>query len=131
MILKDKYFLFQVHKTVTELNRFQSEQILPVMWMEVTSDEVPEELRAMIYHSTFSANAIQLSLRYGSLFGLAVSLMMLAAGCYLKSTEGELIRNRSKLDAAFKATGTVTIEELVTIDLNDPPKTESNYLVKD
>ncbi|CAD7078472.1 unnamed protein product [Hermetia illucens] len=37
--------------------------ILPVMWLEVTSGEINDELRAMIYHSTFSANAIQLALK--------------------------------------------------------------------
>ncbi|XP_055318862.1 scavenger receptor class B member 1-like isoform X3 [Sitodiplosis mosellana] len=122
----------QVHKAErSELNRFENEQILPVMWMEVTSDEVPEELRAMIYHSTFSANAIQMSLRYGSLFGLAVSVTMLVAGCYLKNTESDQGKFKGIKD--IKKAGTVTIEELVTIDLNDPLRThtESNYLVKE
>lgn len=123
----------EVHKTLKyELDRFQPEQILPVMWMEVTSSEVPEELRAVIYHSTFSANAIQLSLRYGSLFGLAVSITMLVAGCYLKNTEAEqLTRPIGVKD--FKQAGKVTIDELVTIDLNDPSRTltDSNYLVKE
>lgn len=122
----------QVHKTLSILDPFDREQILPVMWMEVTSEDVPEELRAMIYHSTFSANAIQLSLRYGSLFGLAVSITMLVAGCYLKNAESEQFA-RSKGFKDIKQAGTVTIEELVTIDLNDPSKThtESNYLVKE
>lgn len=122
----------EVHKTIPELAKFQPEQILPVMWMEVTSSEVPEELRAVIYHSTFSANAIQLSLRYGSLFGLAVSIAMLVAGCYLKSTETEQMA-RSKGIKDIKFVGKATADELVTIDLNDPSKTinDSNYLVKE
>lgn len=105
----------QVHRTLSELNRFQSEQILPVMWMEVTSDEVPEELRAVIYHSTFSANAIQLSLRYGSLFGLAISITMLVAGCYIKNSDD------NKKETEIITATTVTVDELVMIDLNAAP----------
>lgn len=123
----------EIHKTLeSELKSFQPEQILPVMWMEVTSSEVPEELRAVIYHSTFSANAIQLSLRYGSLFGLVISITMLVAGCYLKNTEDDQLA-RSKGIKDFKQAGKINIDELVTIDLNDPSKTltDSNYLVKE
>lgn len=105
----------QVHKSLSELGSFQNEQILPVMWMEVTSDEVPEELRAVIYHSTFSANAIQLSLRYGSLFGLAISMTLLVAGCYIKNSE------ENKETETITAT-TVTVDEFVTIDLNAAAK---------
>lgn len=70
---------------VSGLDKFDDEQILPVMWMEVTSDEIPEEFRTMIYHSTFSANAIQLSLRYGSLLAVAITVAVLVAGYYLNS----------------------------------------------
>jgi len=63
---------FQINVQVTKgglrsLRYFDDNQILPVIWMEITSGEISKELRAMIYHSTFSANAIQLSLRYGTL----------------------------------------------------------------
>lgn len=123
----------QVFKGRRELNPFKVGQILPVMWMEITSDDVPEELRSMIYHSTFSANAIQLSLRYGSLFGLVVSITMLIAACFLKSSDREQIARTKNIKDVKQATGIVTFDELVTIDLNDPSKThtESNFRVKE
>lgn len=74
---------------IPDLNNFDDEQILPVMWMEVTSDEIPEEFRAMIYHSTFSANAIQLSLRYGSLLVVTITLAVLVAGYYYNAKAEE------------------------------------------
>lgn len=49
--------------------------------MEVAPGELSEELRAMIYHSTFSANAIQLYLRYGTLLVSLTSLILLIATC--------------------------------------------------
>ncbi|XP_031630052.1 lysosome membrane protein 2 isoform X2 [Contarinia nasturtii] len=118
----------QVFKGRDELRRFQEGQILPIIWMEITSDNVPEELQSIIYHSTLSANAIQLSLRYGSLFGLAVSITLLVTGCYLKSNDGDQIVRTKGIKNIKQAPGTFTIEELVTIDLNDPSltHTESN-----
>lgn len=122
----------QVQSSTFTSDKFTNDMILPLIWMEVTSDEVPETLRAMIYHSTFSANAIQLSLRYGSLFGLLVSIMLLVAGCYLKAGEdGQLARSNGIRN--IMQGDRVTIEETVTIDLNDPSRTipDSNYPVKE
>lgn len=73
-------FLFLV-----ELDRFEDGQILPVLWMEVTSGEISKELRAMIYHSTFSANAIQISLRYGTLLLCIVLVTLIVVIIYFKS----------------------------------------------
>lgn len=64
------------------MNPLEEGQYLPVLWMEVTSGELSEELKAMIYHSSFSANAIQLSLKYGSLLVSATTMAMLVAACY-------------------------------------------------
>lgn len=64
------------------LDRFENYQILPVIWMEVMSGVLSEELRSMIYHSTFSANAIQLSFKYGTLLVGVASLGMLVATLY-------------------------------------------------
>lgn len=67
------------------LSAFDDGQILPVLWMEVTSGDISKELRAMIYHSTFSANAIQISLRYGSLSLCVILLILIVVICYFKS----------------------------------------------
>uniref|UniRef100_A0A8D8ARV8 Lysosome membrane protein 2 n=1 Tax=Culex pipiens TaxID=7175 RepID=A0A8D8ARV8_CULPI len=77
----------QVKKTayITGLEHFQDDQILPVIWLEVVPGEISEELRNMIYHSTFSANAIQLSFKYGSLFVCLASLALLTITCYFRT----------------------------------------------
>lgn len=49
------------------------------------SGSISEDLRATIYHSTFSANAIQLSLRYGTLLVCVTTLAMLVASIYYRS----------------------------------------------
>lgn len=71
-----------LHTFVTGMKELKEGQYLPILWMEVTSGELSEELRTVIYHSTFSANAIQLSLRYGSLLISATTMAMLVAACY-------------------------------------------------
>lgn len=57
---------------------------------------------------------------------------MLVAVCIIKNNEGDQLA-RTKGIKDIKQAGTVTIEELVTIDLNNPSRThtESNYLVKE
>lgn len=94
--------------------------------MEMTSGEVPENFRTVIYQSTFSANAIQIALRYGSLFGLLLSAVMLFTGFYVRNgeTASQTTYSSHPTDASFKTTGTVTIEELVTINLNENNKTD-------
>lgn len=89
----------QVQKVnmISDLARFDNNQILPVLWMEVMSGELSEELRAMIYHSTFSANAIQLSLRYGTLLVCVISLAMLIAACYFKNKNSNEKENQFQL----------------------------------
>lgn len=78
-----------VDNTAMGLTRFQQGQILPVLWMEVTSGELSAELRGMIYHTTFSANAIQSILQYGSLSVFVISLIMLITGCYYKNKSND------------------------------------------
>lgn len=74
------------------MNGLHEGQYLPVLWMEISSGELSDELRAMIYHSTFSANAIQLSLRYGSLLISASTMAMLVAACYYNRKNNQLLQ---------------------------------------
>lgn len=125
-ILFPRHFIYQVKPSTNPLSRFKRDQILPILWMEMTSGEVPEKIRAVIYHSTFSANAIQIALRYGSLFGLILSAVMLFTGFYVRNNESpsQITYPSHPADASFQTTGTVTIEELVTINLNDANKND-------
>ena len=85
-----------------ELKQFEDGQILPVIWMEVVPGEISKELRAMIYHSTFSANAIQLSLRFGTLIAFVTSLALLVGAIFYrkrtvtKSLQESEIENHNK-----------------------------------
>ncbi|XP_058826599.1 lysosome membrane protein 2 [Topomyia yanbarensis] len=77
----------QVRKTsyITGLEKFDEDHILPVVWLEVVPGVISEELRNMIYHSTFSANAIQLSFKYGSLLICVTTLALLSMACYFRT----------------------------------------------
>lgn len=55
--------------------------------MEVVSGSISAELRSLIYHSTFSANAMQLLLNYGTLIASATSLALLLLMCFYKPAE--------------------------------------------
>ncbi|XP_053661635.1 scavenger receptor class B member 1 [Anopheles marshallii] len=74
----------QVQKAamVSGLEKFKEGQYLPVIWLEVVPGVISDELRAMIYHSTYSANAIQMSLRVGTLAIFVLSFVLLIAKCY-------------------------------------------------
>lgn len=122
---------FQINVQVTKINsipelqNFNDEQILPVMWMEVTSDTIPEEFRAMIYHSTFSANAIQLSLRYGSLLVVTITVAVLVAGYYYNAKTEEEKLAAATAAAAEAATPAAVArarfdKEFEEIDLGGP-----------
>lgn len=61
--------------------------MLPVIWMEIVSGNISDELRSLIYHSTFGVNAIQLALNYGTLIASATSLSLLILICLYKRTK--------------------------------------------
>lgn len=76
---------------ISGLDRFEADQILPVIWIEIVPGEISEDLRNMIYHSTFSANAIQLSFKYGSLLISVTTFALLALACYFR-TKGNFMK---------------------------------------
>lgn len=92
----------QVRKTayITGLEQFNDDQILPTIWLEVVPGDISEELRNMIYHSTFSANAIQLSFKYGSLFICVASLALLTITCYFRTKNN--LNNNAKQNESPK-----------------------------
>ncbi|XP_055385355.1 lysosome membrane protein 2 [Condylostylus longicornis] len=65
-----------------ELKRMDEGIILPILWLEITQGELNEELQTLIFHSTFSANAIQYALKYGTLLICVTTLALLVAGVY-------------------------------------------------
>ncbi|XP_013196356.1 scavenger receptor class B member 1-like [Amyelois transitella] len=76
---------FQVRKTgmFTSLGFLKQGIILPVAWIEMSLDELPESLRSLIYHGTYSTAAVQLGLTVTCVVALVVSaicLLMLLFG---------------------------------------------------
>lgn len=96
------------------LKSFEDNPILPVLWMEVISGEITDELRAMIYHSTFSANAIQLSLRYGSLLLCVTTLAMLVAAFYYRGKSKMQQQQQQKLTENGKQLNEPTLAEQIS-----------------
>ncbi|XP_058123242.1 scavenger receptor class B member 1-like [Anopheles ziemanni] len=99
----------QVQKAsgITGLEKFQDGLYLPVLWLEVVPGVISEELRSMIYHSTYSANAIQMSLRVASLVFFVLSLVMLLARFYCCSK----VTNSMKRDEQERHSAQVRYEE--------------------
>ncbi|KAK7866496.1 hypothetical protein R5R35_014360 [Gryllus longicercus] len=75
---------------VDHLDAFNDRDILPISWVNVVLDELPEELRFAMYHVTFSVRALQLVLMYG--------LPAVAACCALALLR-EWLRARGRLRA--------------------------------
>lgn len=88
--------------------------ILPVMWLEVTSGELTDDLRALIYHSSFSANAIQLALKYGTLLICVTTLALLVAACYYRGKSKELYEREKELESLSKSQLKINEEQMTT-----------------
>ncbi|XP_058459928.1 lysosome membrane protein 2 isoform X2 [Malaya genurostris] len=88
------------------LEKFNEDQILPVIWLEVVPGVISEELRNMIYHSTFSANAIQLSFKYGSLLICVTTFALLAVACYFRTKNNSDYLNKTSNKAVIMSNST-------------------------
>ncbi|XP_049883790.1 scavenger receptor class B member 1-like [Pectinophora gossypiella] len=82
-------FNIQVRKTpmFSSLNFLPHGLILPIAWVEMSVEELPESLRSLVYHGTYSTAAVQLGLIVTSVIALVVSGICL---CLL------LVRKRQK-----------------------------------
>nr|QNL15119.1 sensory neuron membrane protein 3 [Aulacocentrum confusum] len=69
---------------VPYLGNLDDGQILPLIWIEVAVDDIPEPLLGMLKHAVFTANFIEGACQWGSVFGMVFSLCFLA---YLLQTE--------------------------------------------
>lgn len=110
---------------LAKYSKFPDKIILPLCWFEFTSGEIPAELKKMICkffkfisktihtiiifiyfildHTTYSANAVFLSLQYGSLICVLISaiLLLLTSYCFLITQDKRL---RDQLDVNVMAT---------------------------
>lgn len=75
--------------------------------MEVVSGEISEELRATIYHSTFSMNAIELSLCYGTLLCCVVSVALFGLGMSRRRRQAQAAADELTIKSAMVAVASV------------------------
>jgi scavenger receptor class B, member 1 len=75
-----KFGLLWDRKTL--FKNFPENMILPIMWFEVTSGEIPPEFQSIVFHTTQSANATYIALKYGSLIGALVSIILLSLSAH-------------------------------------------------
>lgn len=74
----------QTDSFISGLGKLKQDDILPIIWLEVVPGEFDESLKNLIYHSSFSANAVQLGLRWGTAFICLISLLLLIAAIYCR-----------------------------------------------
>ncbi|XP_058800770.1 lysosome membrane protein 2-like isoform X3 [Phymastichus coffea] len=58
------------------LGRLKDGAILPVLWIEVGIDEIPDSVMNILYHSYYTANTIEACLQWGSLLSLFSSVFL-------------------------------------------------------
>lgn len=88
------------------MGRIKDGSILPILWVEVGIDEIPESAMNILYHAYYTANTIEACLNWGSLLGLILAVVSL--GCLLSKRRNKeqhivLHRNVSGQDPLIEA----------------------------
>nr|XP_016927599.1 lysosome membrane protein 2 isoform X2 [Drosophila suzukii]XP_016927600.1 lysosome membrane protein 2 isoform X2 [Drosophila suzukii] len=83
--------------------RLKNATILPLMWIEITSGDFSEEVLHTLYISTFGLNAIQQTLKYGTLLISVTSFSLIVAGVYYLNSRREEQLQESKSSAELEA----------------------------
>lgn len=84
-------------------DRLKNTTILPLMWIEITSGDFSEEVLHTLYLSTFGLNAIQQTLKYGTLLISVTSFSLIVAGVYYLNSRREQQLQASKTSAELEA----------------------------
>ncbi|KAH8233170.1 hypothetical protein KR026_005039 [Drosophila bipectinata] len=84
--------------------RLKNATILPLIWIEITANDFSEDVLHTLYISTFGLDALQLSLKYGTLLISVTTFSLIVAGVYyLNSRREELHLQESKSSAELEA----------------------------
>ena len=59
------------------LGNVKDGMILPLIWVEVGVDNIPQSVRKLLYHAYYTANIIEACLQWGSLITLILSTSIL------------------------------------------------------
>ncbi|EDW92644.1 uncharacterized protein Dyak_GE14460, isoform C [Drosophila yakuba] len=84
-------------------DRMKNTTILPLIWIEITSGDFSEEVLHTLYLSTFGLNAIQQTLKYGTLLISVTSFSLIVAGVYYLNSRREEQLQESKTSAELEA----------------------------
>ncbi|KAI8034137.1 hypothetical protein M5D96_013099 [Drosophila gunungcola] len=76
--------------------RLRNTTILPLMWIEITSGDFSEEVLHKLYLSTFGLNAIQQTLKYGTLLISVTLFSLIVAVVYYMNSRREEQLEESK-----------------------------------
>ncbi|XP_017120067.1 scavenger receptor class B member 1 [Drosophila elegans] len=83
--------------------RLRNTTILPLMWIEITSGDFSEEVLHKLYLSTFGLNAIQQTLKYGTLLISVTLFSLIVAVVYYMNSRREEQLEESKSSAELEA----------------------------
>ncbi|XP_052843672.1 LOW QUALITY PROTEIN: scavenger receptor class B member 1 [Drosophila gunungcola] len=83
--------------------RLRNTTILPLMWIEITSGDFSEEVLHKLYLSTFGLNAIQQTLKYGTLLISVTLFSLIVAVVYYMNSRREEQLEESKSFAELEA----------------------------
>lgn len=75
--------------------------ILPILWIEVGIDKIPDTIMNLLYHAHYTANAVEAGLKYGSLFVFLSSSIVLGWISY-KNTAYNLTKLRRTISGQDK-----------------------------
>jgi len=98
---------FQVNVLVKSMdslyNKLPKDLILPICWIEITSGDIPANLKSVIFNTTHSANASYFLIQFGSLIAATVSLLLLISTTFFYcmrlagKSSGRPIRNSDNI----------------------------------
>jgi hypothetical protein len=77
------------------MGRLQDGSILPILWIEIGIDEIPESVMNVLYHAYYTANAIEACLHWGSLLVVILSIVSLGFIIKARHTDKHIVLHRN------------------------------------
>ncbi|XP_016977251.1 scavenger receptor class B member 1 [Drosophila rhopaloa] len=109
--------------------RLKNATILPLMWIEITAGDFSKEVIHTLYLSTFGLNAIQQTLKYGTLLISVTSFSLIVASVYYLNSRREEQLQESKSSAELEAlNGEIVVVHHIDMPVPGPvPAQGSNH----
>ncbi|XP_011496150.1 PREDICTED: sensory neuron membrane protein 2-like [Ceratosolen solmsi marchali] len=99
------------------MGHLQDGTILPILWIEIGIDEIPESVMNILYHAYYTVNTIEACLHWGSLLGVMLSIVILGYILKARHTDEHTVlhRNVSGQDPLLEATVSRTKNLLIKL----------------